>query len=73
MEPQQDANHTKMIKLTSKMGNMHQKRSFLKSIEWTQKIRFSQKTKSKSRTKKCRVKEKDESVRIEKNKDSRKQ
>ena len=73
MEPPQDPNHKKMIKLTSKIGEYALKRSFLKSIEWTQNIRFSQKTKSTSRTKNCRVKEKDKSVRIEKNKDSRTQ
>ena len=47
------------------------KRSFLKSIEWTQKIRFSQ-NKQKARFEKLSCK-KDESTRIEKKKDSRTQ
>ena len=46
-------------------------RSFLKSIEWIQKIRFSQK-KQKARFEKLSCK-KDESTRIEKKKDSRTQ
>ena len=58
MEPPQDAKHTKMIKLTSKMGNMHQKKSFLKSIEWTQKNQIFTKNKEQESNKKMSCKRK---------------
>ena len=73
MEPPQAANHKQMINLTSKMEICTQKISPKEHQMDSKNQIATTKTKSKIRTKNHRVTEKDESVKIEKNKDYRKQ